>query len=211
MVDQSTFDDTLETLATYVEDVGDELHEAYVSDIATVTIREQDYSLVGHHCGRADNRYIVAGHPDFRFVTIAFFLSVQNNLAADLEPDIAEAIVDEEYDDKQELLNNAAEKLLDQVPEKQMETFKSYCYQFISGSTYETTFVTNEEESLTLFATSHDIFPYEDSFEISDFYRASQTVVSSGERGSRLIGRTVYLDIDESNPEGTSIEFNFNW
>jgi len=211
MPDPNTFDETLGTLAEYIKDIGDELQEESEPNILDVTIRGQEYSLTGHRCVQGDNRYIVAGHPDLRSVSIVYLLSVQANLAADLDLEIAEAIVDEEYEEEEEMLQDAAERLLNQVPRGQMEAFESYCYQFISGEAHETSFITNEEESFIFFAVSNEIFPYEDSFEISDFYKALKPVVSAGERGSRLIGRTVYLDIDEESPGSTEIELNFNW
>lgn len=211
MPDPETFDKTLEKLAEYVEDIGDELHEKSDPNILDITVQGQEYSLTGHRCVRGDNRYIVAGHPELRSVSIVYLLSVQNNLAIDLEPEIARAVVDKEFEDEEELLQEAAEKLLDDVPRHQMRSFESYCYQFISGGTHETSFITNNAESFIAFVVSNDIFPYEDSFGIRDFYDALKPVVSAGERGSRLVGHTVYLDVDEDSPEDAQVELNFNW
>jgi len=211
MPDPETFNQTLETLAKYVEDIGDELHEESEPNVLNITVQEKEYSLTGHRCVRGDNRYIVAGHPELRYISIVYLLSIQANLAEDLDPEIARAVVDKEPKDEEELLQEAAKQLLDDIPRQQMRTFESYCYQFISGDSHETSFIRNDSESFIFFAVSNDIFPYEESFEISDFYDAVKPVSAAGERGSRLIGRTVFFDVDEDSPEDTRIEFNFNW
>jgi len=211
MPDSKTFDNTLEKLAEYVEDIGHDLNEKLDPNILHITIQDQEYSLTGHRCEYSNNRYIVAGHPELRFSSIVYILSLQSNLAADLEPEIARAIVDEEYEDEEDLLHEAAEKLLDDVSRQQMASFESYCYQFISGGTHETSFITNDAESFVAFAISNDIFPYEGSFGIDKFYDAVKPVVSAGERGSRLVGHTVYIDTDDGSPEDAQVELNFNW
>lgn len=205
------FDQTLETLAEYVEDVGDDIAERNVPNVLDATIGGTDYSLTGHRCTRGDSRYVVAGHPELRLVTVVYFLSIINNLAADLDNEVAESIVDEEYEDEDELRREAAEILLDRVPREEMDAFRSYCYLFISASTHETSFFSNEDGSLLLFGVGDDIFPYEESFGISDFYDAVRTTVSTGERGNRLVSRSVFIEVDEESPEETEVTLNFNW
>lgn len=211
MPDTETFDAALAELANYIVDIGDELQEESAPNILNITVQDKEYSLTGHRCVRGDNRYIVAGHPELRSISIVYILSIQSNLAADLDPEIADVLVDNELEEDEELLQNAAEKLLDEVPREVMRSFESYCYQFISGGSHETSFITNEENSFILFVVSNEIFPYEESFSISEFYDSLRSVISAGERGSRLVGRSVYLDIDEDSPEETSVEFNFDW
>jgi hypothetical protein len=211
MPDPETFDKTLEVLASYSEDLGDEVYEKSIPNVLEVTIQDQEYSLTGNRCLREDNRYIIAGHPDLRFVSAVYLLSIKNNLASDLDLDTAEAIAGEDNGDEKETRREAAEKLLDQIPRSDMNSFRSYCYQFISGASHETTFINNDSGSLLLFVVSRDIFPYEDSFGISDFSEAVRSVVSMGERGNRLVGRTLFLDVDEDRPEDSEVKSNFSW
>ena len=205
------FDETLEELADLVLDLGHEIEERSVPNIVDITIRGEEYSLTGHRCAHNDSRYLVAGHQDLRPVTIAYILSITRNLALEMEVDVANSMVEGQFEEEDDLLSAATENLMDQVARNEMATFESYCYQFISDDTHETALFKNDLETVTGFVVSNDIFPYEDSFGISDLYQAVRSVVSSGERGSKLVRRSVFLDIDEESPEESEIEINLGW
>lgn len=212
MPDSKDLEETLDQLAKQVEDTGDEVLETHVPDLIEVTVRNnEDYSMHGHRCRTGQNHYYIAGHPDLRFVAVVYFLSIRDNIAQDLEHEIAEGIVEQEYEDDIDLHLKAADALLEKVPRSDMDTFESYSYQFIAGGPYETTLEKDESGNVVLMAVGREIFPYEPSYGISDLYESVQTVVSVGERGMRLIGRTIYLDVDHESPNNTELKFNYNW
>lgn len=211
MPSPENFQRTLDTLAEYTRDIGDWVEEESVPSLLGGTVRDQEYSLTGHQCRSGDSVYLIIVHPDLRFGSILYYFSILDNIGADLELETAEAIVDDEIDDEETIREVAAETLLDGVDREEMDMLRSYCYQFISGPTHDTEFGNNESGSFTYFGTSHDIYPYEDSFGISDFYQAVRAAVGAGRRGNRLVSRSVYIDIDEESPEETKLEINFNW
>ena len=210
MPPDETFQADLDRLAEFVEDVGDELQAEAVDDIVELTVRGDPHAMTGHRCSRGENRYVVAGHPALRFVIVAYVLSLTENIGAELDEGVAEAIADAEVDDEA-IRETAAEQLLDDVPRSQMRSLQSYCYQFVSGSSHQTTMMTNERGSFTTYIVSRDIYPYEETFGIQDFADATRAVVSAGERGSRLLGGTVVVNVDPEAPAQSEIELNFGW
>lgn len=205
------FEDTLDQIARFVEETGDEIEQESIDDLFTMEIRGEDYSFRGHRCTDGELIYLIAGHPDHRFMSILYFLSVTMNTANLLDAEIAQAVVGESSGDERELREEAAEKLLNQIPRSDMEALKSYVYMFVSGGTHETNIYSNEQGSIEGFHTAKMIFPYEDSFNIREFYDSVTSVTGTGERGNRLLSRSIFIDKDDEVPSETELNLNFSW
>jgi len=211
MTSKYDFSSKLDQIATYVKDIGDVIEEYDVDDLFTITFNNDEYSVRGHRCDSGDNIYLVFGHPEIRPMAVVYFLSVTQNTGARIETDTAESILDDLPDSDHELKETAAERLLDDVDSAEMDALINYTYMFIAGPTHDTQIYTNDEGSLTGFNVSKMIFPYEDDFGIREFSDSVKTVIGAGERGSRLLSRSIFVSHDQEDPSNTELEINFGW
>lgn len=211
MPDSKEFEQTLDQLATYVEDVGDEVQEKNVSGIFSMDFQDSEYSFTGHRCTDGNSIYLVAGHQDHRFVSVLYFLSTLVNIGNQLDEETAKAVVETPPDEEQELKEEAAEVLLNRVDRPEMEALKTYAFMFIAGSSHETNIYPNEEGSFIAFHTANMIFPYEEEFGIREFYNAVTSVLAAGERGNEILSRTIHVEKDEAEPSKSELNISFSW
>jgi len=94
MPDQSEFDTTLNVLADYVEDIGDQILQENIENILTAEVKGEEYFLTGHRCeGKENSIYIVAGHPDLRYFHVVYALSLGRNIGTRLDEEAIDALV----------------------------------------------------------------------------------------------------------------------
>lgn len=207
----SEFDSTLDKVAEYVVEIGDEIVSRDVDDLFSMTFQDEEYQYKGHRCSANGDIYLVAGHPDLRHMVVVYFFSVSRTAGNRLDQATVEELVDEDYESEDNMRMAAGEHLLNDISRGDMEAFINYVFMFTSSGDHETFIHRNENDAFTAFHTSKLIFPYDEPFGISNFYDGVQAVMSSGERGSRMVSRAIYVNEDRDDPENTEIEVAFNW
>jgi hypothetical protein len=213
MPTSSEFEAALETTAEYVRGIGDEISDKSVENVLSATERGEEYSLTGHRCiGDDDSLYIVAGHPELRHLYVVFALSVKQNVGSQLDDELVAALIEDEDDlDETEKMTKAGEILLERLPQEETEALKTYTFMFLTSSPSTGAIHTNEEGTFEYYSVENLIFPYEEEFGIKDFNDAVQSTVTNGRRGSRLLGRTIFVDRDEENLSNTELQLHFGW
>jgi len=220
MPKSAEFSNTLDLIAEYVQEIGDTIEDEYVEELFAIEIQDEDYWLTGHRCSTEDAVYVVAGHPQLRLMSVAYFFSLQNNVAYQLDKDTTDALLEEsgieveaEEDDEQEFLEKieAAKILLNRIDKEEMSAIENYIYMMISGGDHETQIYNTDSGVITGFNTANLIFPYERSFGIKEFYETVQSTIESGQRGNRLLGRTMIVRKDKEDLTESRIELNFGW
>lgn len=211
MSTSESFEAELDLIANYVEDIGHRVHEKTVPNLITGTLNGTEYSYFGHRCEAERGRYLVVAHPEFRYMSVIYLLSVTQNLAEDLDGEIAEALVNKDFEDVQEAREQAAKILLEGVDRRHMDSLKTYIFMFMSGGNQEVMLSTNKSGTLDGFTVETQFFPYEESFNIQEFYEAVRTTVHAGNRGSWLLPRSLVIATDEENPEETELQIDLNW
>lgn len=208
---ESEFEATLDQLKEYVEDLDDLItHERAEGIVTYASERDgEEYAFTGHRCMHEDSTYLIAGHPKFRFVSILYYLSIRKFISSSISEELAESIVDQELEDEN-LFNEAYEVLLENTPAEEIEAVSTYLYMMVSSGDQDTSVGINDGDPLDIVAISSHTFPYEQSFGISDFYDTKRSVLSAGERMNELISKTIYLNLDESNPEDSKLNFNYS-
>jgi len=182
--DQDDYNAFLRDINDLVEAFGDEV----VDQISDET--EGGDPINGYQCSHGDNPFNVYGIWDgtIKYWTVEFgYNALQQyairreveNLAGpisdglEIEPDIdaARAELNREAEENSEPYQNLVANLREEI--------KSPHSSFQVDMT--------ENGALKGFAVRRKIFPYEDSFDISDFSQAVQIVISNGLPGARLV------------------------
>lgn len=209
MPNRENFDNVLTQLAQFAEDIGDEV---VIESDPQIIVREdgerEETEYIGHSCTHGNTVYFVAGLPEQRYVEIIYPYSLLQNIANHLSPAVAQGVVDDNYEETEDVRMEAAESLLNDVPQEKMDYFRSHLYLTISGGTYATNVQSNNDGSLTFIEICKNIFPFEDSFDISSYNDSVQLVASAGTRAQNVINNTVYIYQDDENPEESEIVIN---
>lgn len=217
MPDQEKFETALDETASYVMGIGDEIIERNVEGVIEGSVRGEHYSLTGHRCkGDAESTYIVAGHPELQFFSVAYFFSLETYVGAQLPDELADNIVSQVDDDLEQTDIDskhriAGRELLGRVDEGEMAALESYMFMFISGGTNTTVIQTTANGVVIGFAVSTDFFPFEESFSIRDFSEAVKRSVTGGRRGNKLVERTVFTELDEEEDLEARVRLYFGW
>ena len=213
MPTSSEFEDALEATAEYVRGIGDEISDESVENVLSVTERGENYSLTGHRCvGDNNSIYIVAGHPELRHFYVVYLLSVKQNVGNQLDDELIAALIEDEDDlDNAERVTKAGKVLLERLPQEETEALKTYTFLFLTSSPNTSIIHTSEEGTFEYYSVENLIFPYEEDFGLREFNEAVQRTVTNGRRGSRLLGRTIFVDRDEENLSNTGLQLHFGW
>jgi len=217
MPDQEMFETALDETASYVRGIGDEVIERDVEGIIEGSVRGEHYSLTGHRCkGDGQSTYLVAGHPEFRFFSVAYFFSLEKYVGSQLPDELADNIVSQITDDPDQpdpgsKHRIAGRELLDRVDEGEMAALESYMFMFISGGTNTTVIQTTDNGTISGFVVSTDFFPFEESFSIREFSDTVKRSVTGGRRGNKLVERTVFTELDEKEELEAKVRLNFGW
>ena len=211
MPSEQEISDVLDTLAEYVTDIGDRVTHAYVEGILKATPNEEigPIELRGHRCISDGEVYYIAAHPELRGVSIAYHLSLTENIANELSHEHAEAIlnaveIDVHESDPRML---ASSYLLRDADRSDVQAFRSYFKIAAGGERYSTNLNVSDSGAFEGYGLERMIFPYEDDFSIEEFNDAVTTIVSSGSRTAEIIRRNVNLIVDEDEPANTEIIF----
>lgn len=207
------FELALTEIREYVEAVGDKVVDERVEGIITTEFFDEEKTFIGHRCESGDGpTYIVAGHPDHRFFLIGYFLSIRQNLANEISEEAARKVLESrEVDGEDAPKLQAIDVLLSEMSEQNMETLTSYLYLMLSSSTVGVNLYFTDDGIIDFYNVGRQIHPYEEKFGLQDFYDALTAVENIGEMGSRLVGRTIWLDTSGNSPEEYSIHLNFDW
>lgn len=213
MPSQSELEVTLDKISDHVRDLHDEISE---ENVEAVVVYEDDdggdlYDFIGHRCSRKDNTYVIAGHPEFEFMTVLSFTSITGYVMTGISEEEADDIINEELKEDANKQRIAALKLLDQIDPDTMEALKSYLYMMASGENYMIDIQTTDQESIDFITTGSKIFPYHDGFGIKDLDTAITSVVNSSEKLIKLIPRTIALSVPGEESEEYELGFNFGW
>jgi len=223
MPTQKKFEETLDTLEKYVEEIGDELVESNIEDIASGTVHDEEYSLIGHHCeGDKESMYVVAGHPDLRFFTVLYFFSIERYVGTQLPDNQINDILNKDEksrsndetdftdEERYHRQKQVGRLLIERLSDADRAALESYIFMMISSDNNKL-FINTRKNSINEFTIETRIFPYEERFSISFFYEAVESTVSAGRRGTSLMERTLFVQVDEEDPYNTELELNFGW
>ena len=201
----------LEEVAGYVRDLGDTVVEQNVESIFTVDVNGDEYPLTGHRCQTNGHRYIIVGHPEWRFMSCIYVLSVERYAGYLVDEETAEQLASIEDSHDGDVRESAGRYLLKTLDSGEMEALENYIYMFVSGGTNRTSTSVDEEGVFIEYSVENSFFPFEADFGIHRFYEAVQSSITAGERGNRLLGRTLFFESEEENPEDLALTTHFGW
>lgn len=213
MPSREAFEVALAELGEYVEAIGHGVVEERREGVLTAESVGEERPLVGHRCESSDgSTYVVAGHPDLRFFVVGYVLSIRHNLADEMDERVAREVLearDVDEGDAPEL--RAVDVLLAEIPAEEVDAATSYFYLLLSTPAADVDLHFTDEGLFDFYYVHRQVHPYESDFGLQDFYEAVAAVETVGERGSRLVGRTVRLDSTGDSPEEYSIDLRFDW
>jgi hypothetical protein len=205
------FEIRLDEVASYIEDLGDKVVERNVEDILTTEVDAEEYSLTGHWCKQDGHQYIIAGHPELRFMSCLYAFSIERYVASLLTDEEAEVLGSIEEDYEEDTLESAGRYILKTLDQEEMRALSNYLYMFVSGGTSRTATHIDEQGVFVRYSVSTLFFPFEESFGIRTFHEGVRSSLTAGRRGHRLLNRTLFIESDEQNPEDLSLTANFGW
>lgn len=219
MPSREAFEVALAELGEYVEAIGHRVVEERREGVLTAESVGEERPLVGHRCeSSGGSTYVVAGHPDLRFFVVGYVLSIRHNLADEMDERVAGAVLESrdlpesgggDGADAPEL--RAVDVLLAEIPAEEVDAATSYFYLLLSTPAADVDLHFTDEGLFDFYYVHRQVHPYESDFGLQDFYEAVAAVETVGERGSRLVGRTVRLDSTADSPEEYSIDLRFDW
>lgn len=204
-------DDALDQIATYAVDLGDTVIEASVEDLLQFTgDGGTEYVLRGHRCEFKGFSYVVAGHPELRFVVVVFQYDIGAGLVDKLDDTAIEALADNLEDNLVEEVNAdrnklAAERLLEHVERQELLDLQYRLVRLSAGS--ETAVELNSQipgEMRYVFVTEQ-LFPYEQRFSIEQFASCRSRVGSLSEAAQTAVERAISVERDKGEPPTLSI------
>ena len=215
MPSEAEFQAALNETANLVSDTGGAVNSKSESEIATFEDESGEmYSFTGHRCEEDDFVYIIVGSPEFRFMGILSFVDIGRYIAQGLDDGIVEDILENKPERRRPEIA-AAEELLNRVNQEKKEALEAYFHMMISGSGHTTSVERIDDDDqgsgIQIILAEEKIFPYESDFGIREFHQAKRSVIEAGERASKLITRTIFVDDDPDSDEDVELALNFGW
>lgn len=218
MPSEPEFQAVIDELATFARDVGSTvIVESEDPIIEYEDESSETYDFAGHVFEEDDHRYVVAGHPDFKFLGIVSFVHIHNHISSNLDDEyldaVAEMIQDEAGEDGVGH-GEAAAFLLRKMPDDDQDALESYIYHMISGPEHKTDieYIDDDNSSgLRTITTEGRIYPYENDFSIRHFHESKQSVLSASTSASRLVARSFSVNGSSDNPSEIQLEPRFSW
>ncbi len=213
MPSREAFEVALAELGEYVEAIGHRVVEERREGVLTAESVGEERALVGHRCeSSGGSAYVVAGHPDLRFFVVGYVLSIRHNLADEMDERVAREVLEARNVDEGDAPElRAVDVLLAEIPAGEVDAATSYFYLLLSTPAADIDLHFTDEGLFDFYYVHRQVHPYESDFGLQDFYEAVAAVETVGERGSRLVGRTVRLDSTADSPEEYSIDLRFDW
>lgn len=212
MPSEREFNLALDEIANYVRDIENKVIEENVEELVVYEDRnEEEYNFSGHRCAHDESVYIVAGHPDFRFMSVVYFASITEYIARGLSEEKATEILEVEPNGDFDILGAAAHELLKNVDDGLMNALNSYLYTMASGSSHITEVKTLNDGTISYIALESKIFPYDSNFNISEFNEKVVSIVGAGEQINKLLPRTIGLSEPDEDSDKFELEINLNW
>jgi hypothetical protein len=198
--------DALVTLEEFVEKTGDNIVDRNVS-VLTVTINDEEIILRGHICTDDNHFYYIGAHEELDGAIVAFHYSLIKNIAAEIPEEHATGVLGtagiEAGEDDPRMI--AAQYLYQNIDVSQARNLISQLRIEKSEADTRLTISENERRYPIGFSVERMIFPYEDDFNIRDFYDGVLPVVETGKKLSEVLGIHISLHIDEEDPRNTRL------
>jgi len=203
---ETEISDALVTFEEFVEKIGDNIVERNLS-VLTATSNSEEITLTGHIC-RGDNHYYYIGaHEELDGAVVAFHYSLIDNIAADIPEEHATRVlgtagIEAGENDPQTI---AAQYLFQSIDVSQARNLISRLR--IEKSEADTKLIISENEVgyPTGFTVQRMIFPYEDDFDIREFYDGVLPAVETGKKLSEVLRMHMSLYLDEEDPRNTRL------
>lgn len=212
MPSKNEFKVALDQVADYARGLDHEVLEENVSEMISFEDKNGEiHQFSGHRCSYDDTIYLIAGHPDFQFMSVLYFVSIKSYIESGITVEEANEIVEESDVEDEEITELAATKLLNQVDDETAEAVESYLYLMLSDSQYETDIRTTDDGNINYIGLGTDIFPYTDDFNIRRLYDGVSTIVNAGDKADNLIPRTIALTTPNEDTDRYELAFNLSW
>lgn len=192
----------LDRIATYAVDTGDAVTERHAGELVEFsTDRGEKHTLSGHRCSTDGSTYLVAGHPELRFVVVIYPYDIPAGLSNQLDDTTFEELTDGEVDETGRG-TTAAKQLLTGVEQQRLADIQYQLRRLSAGSETTVEFI---DETLAVFVTEQ-LFPYEQRFSIEEFAACRSRVVSLGETVQAAIERAISVELDEAGDPSLVVE-----
>ena len=196
---QYRLDDALDQISTYVIDTGDAVKQSHVGGLVNfVTDFDESYALRGHRCTADEAVYLVAGHPELRFVVLAYPYYLRAGLADGLNDEVIKELTDEKDDTRETDRAVAAIKQLFADAEPELSALRYQLKRLSTGSDATVEFINEEPSETQGILIVQQLFPYEQRFSIEQFAACRSRVVSLGETVQAAIERAVSFQREET-------------
>lgn len=198
--------DALGTLEEFVEKIGDNVVERNLN-VLNATIDSEEIALTGHICRDNNHFYYVGGHQELDGAIVAFHYSLIDNIAAEIPEEHATGIlgtagIEAGENDPRTI---AAQYLFQSIDVSQARNLISHLRIEKSEADTQLTISENEFGYPTGFSVERMIFPYEDNFDIREFYDGVIPVVETGKKLSEVMGIHISLHLNEEDPRNTRL------
>lgn len=203
---ETELSDALVTLEEFVEKIGDNIVERNLS-VLNATINGKDITLTGHICRDDNHFYYIGGHEELDGAIVAFHYSLIENIAAEIPEEHAIEVLGtagiEAGENDPRLI--AAQYLFQSIDISQARDLISHLRIEKSEADTQLTISENEIGYPIEFAVERMIFPYEDDFNIRDFYDGVIPVVETGKKLSEVLRIQISLHLSEEDPRNTRL------
>lgn len=202
---ETELSDALDTLEEFVEKIGDNIVESN-TEVLNTRIGDEKIILTGHVCRTDNHFYYVGGHEKLSGATVAFHYSIINNIATEIPKEHAIEVLNSAGIESQETdpRREAAQYLFGSIDVSQTRNLIDHLRIEKSEADTHLTF-TEMEGHPTGFSVQRMIFPYQDDFDLKEFYQAALAVVETGKKLSVVLRTHISLQINETDPRNTRI------
>ncbi|MEZ3143029.1 hypothetical protein [Halobaculum sp. MBLA0143] len=209
---QYRLDDALDRIATYVTDVGDAVTETNVDELLGFTNDHgEEYMMRGHRCTAEEHIYLIAGHPELRFVVVAYQYDIRASLADELNDTAVEALIEDsenDFEDEPDANRQmaAVEQLFERAQRRELSDFHYRLARLSSGSETTVDFIGQSLTETRYIVITERLFPYEQRFSIEQFAACRSRVVSLGDTVQSAVGRAVSIERGEAEVPSLRID-----
>lgn len=177
------FDSALDTLGRYVTQIGDEVDE----EIEGTAGGEKFY---GYSCSHGTHTYLILGMKPWDYFAVKYPLNMDHGVALRRKAKQTDLPNMEEVEVTEADIQNAREELnkeLNGMPHQLRRELRLNLIEMLSREGCVVDLDTEEEVNIHGFNIDRKVFAYEDSFNLSDFESAVQTVINLGWVGKEFI------------------------
>jgi len=209
MPTEDSFEAHVEQVEDYILRLGDSIEHQ-----DSATFEEDEKEIPYNHFvvkeASYDLYYEVSGRADMEIFLLRYSYDFLSRLEDFLQTDAGEEVFElDEFEAADP--HNAALTIINRVSNKDLERLQYNLYEQISNPEVISELYETEDVDIRGFTVCRHLFPKEENWGLSDFYKTLTAVSSTGERGRRFLNNSFAIQIpDDEEDQKTEYSLSFD-